>query len=106
MQLSRSLGTLGAMDVGLPPLTADPFLVGVGFPEAFHDAVRAAVFDVIGALKCMRKAGEWTAAMVEFSEALSAAKMMLCDVELCWSSRMTRHHRMDVRKLFVFGKFS
>lgn len=106
LQLSRSLGALGAMDVELAPVTAAPFRVGVGFPEAFHDPVRAAGFNVDGALKCMRKPGEWTAAMAKCNEALSAANAMPCDVELCWSSRMTRHHRMDVRKYFSCREFS
>ena len=57
-QLSRSFGALGAMDAGLAPVTAAPVRIRVRFPEAFPDPVRAAIFDVVGTLNCMRKAGE------------------------------------------------
>ena len=64
LQLSRSLGTLGAMDDGLAPVAAAPplavaaILVRERFPELLPDPVRAAVLVAVGSLNCMRKLGE------------------------------------------------
>lgn len=64
LQLSRSLGALGAMDDGLAPFTAAgpngaaSVRARERFPEAFLEPARTVVLGVVGTLNCMRKAGE------------------------------------------------
>ena len=91
LQLSRSLGALGAMDGGLCPVAPAPIRIRVRFPGVLATPVRAAVRDVVGALGGMRNSGEGTAAMTVCDRALSTARTMQCEVEMYGSSKVTRH---------------
>lgn len=95
LQLSRSLGALGAMDGGLCPIAAAPMRIRVRLPGVLPDPVRAAVRDVVGALGCMRNSGECTAAMAVCSRALITANTRQHEVEMCRSSKVTRHLPVD-----------